>query len=740
MNKIIKKIVSGTVLCTMIMYTMPILAYTNEETIYSKLNASGDVYQNIVSTITEDDEGTKTVQENTDKELPVDCKVTYTLDGKEMSPEEIAGKSGKIKITLEYTNKVENEVNINGKTEVMYTPFLVVSGLIIENENNKDIQITNGKLINNGDKTIAVGFALPGMQENLDLEDIDIPNTIEITMNATNFEMGNIMSFATPKILEEGSLDNIYDELDEIYSQVDTLEEASKELEDGTITLRDGIITLNDGTKTLNNGAQSLNGGAQTLNNGAKTLNDGAQALNSGAEDLKNGIDTLKAGSSQVNAGANSLKNGTAEYSANSNLLNQNMQQFSTGANDLNTQYANLDGGIKALKEKAPALAQGATDIKNALSSQVLGSLNQVNAGLENVVNAIQTTQTVDTTTTGNTEASTAIGNAISTLNSTSTSATQSIDLTNQKNNIVSQKQQLQAILDSDNLDDNSKAIIGNAINILAQSEETLNSVPQSVTASVDLSGVKADIESAKTAVDGIQTQTTNTVTVNGNPSLEALVQSYEGIASAIDTQIIPGVTSLEAGAKEAVGGINQISDGSDAVKGGIATLSASASQLSDANSKLNKAAQTISVGANDLSNGVVSLDDGVGKLVEGSTTLANGTASLAEGSQTLANGTQTLVNGTNELANGTNSLSIGADTLLDGGNKLVEGVKKFNNEGIQKICDMVNVDVRKTENKLRTMENLSNEYQRFASDMSRDDIKFISILDSIKPSKKEEN
>ena len=320
MNKIIKKVVSGMALCTMLTYTMPILAYTNEETIYSKLNTSGEVYKNIVSTITENEEGTQTLQEETDKELPVDCKVTYVLDGKEMSADEIAGKSGKVKLILEYTNKLENKANISGKEETIYTPFLVVSGLIINNDNNKNIEISNGKIINNGDKSIVVGFSLPGMNESLQLsDDIDIPNKIEISMDATNFETGNIMSFATPKILEDGSLDDIYDKLDEVYSQVSDLETASGELEDGTVTLRDGIITLNDGTKTLNNGAQTLNKGAQDLNSGIKTLNSGAQDLNSGAKSLNEGAQDLNSGIKTLNGGAQDLKNGTDRKSTRLN-------------------------------------------------------------------------------------------------------------------------------------------------------------------------------------------------------------------------------------------------------------------------------------------------------------------------------------------------------------------------------------------------------------------------------------
>ena len=144
MKSISKKIIATTVLGTMLIYTMPIMAFANEETIYSKLDSRGNSYKTIATTIMDEE----TTQTEIDKELPVDCEIFYELDGEEILPEELAGKSGKVKITLKYKNKMENEAQINGKQEILYTPFVVVAGTIIQNDNNKNIQITNGKLIN----------------------------------------------------------------------------------------------------------------------------------------------------------------------------------------------------------------------------------------------------------------------------------------------------------------------------------------------------------------------------------------------------------------------------------------------------------------------------------------------------------------------------------------------------------------------------------------------------------------
>ena len=48
-NKVISKVISGTLLCSMVGYTLPVFAYTKDETVYSILDENGNVNRNIVS-------------------------------------------------------------------------------------------------------------------------------------------------------------------------------------------------------------------------------------------------------------------------------------------------------------------------------------------------------------------------------------------------------------------------------------------------------------------------------------------------------------------------------------------------------------------------------------------------------------------------------------------------------------------------------------------------------------------
>ncbi|MCI9413081.1 MAG: hypothetical protein HFJ31_00980, partial [Clostridia bacterium] len=300
--KLKRKVVSGALLCTICAYSMPVFAFSKEETVYTKLDKDGKNYSTIVSTHLKNEEETEWIKDMTDlfnventkgeeefkqegnslvwkadkkdiyyqgesqKELPIACCVTYELDGKELSAEEIVGKTGKVKVTIHYTNKEEHIVTINGKEQKLYTPFVAVAGTVIPNDKNKNIEISNGKVINDGSKTLVMGVSMPGLQESLNIsnEEMLIPDDIEISMEATDFELGNIVTFVTPKVLEEEDL-KFLDKLEEVYQQVDMVETAGNQIEEGSTALASGSAELVLGSKKLNEGSQVAYQGAKQM-------------------------------------------------------------------------------------------------------------------------------------------------------------------------------------------------------------------------------------------------------------------------------------------------------------------------------------------------------------------------------------------------------------------------------------------------------------------------------------------
>ena len=171
----------------------------------------------------------------TKKELPVTIDVSYKLNGKKMSLNKMLGKKGNVTITLKYTNKDSHYVN----GETLYTPFVVAMGTIIDGENNKNITVTNGKVISNGTKNIIVGISTPGLYESLGLTELSNMDTITINYETTKFELGSIYNVITPKLISNADL-SMFNKLDTIYSQVDLLGSSMNQIDDGAKKLASG--------------------------------------------------------------------------------------------------------------------------------------------------------------------------------------------------------------------------------------------------------------------------------------------------------------------------------------------------------------------------------------------------------------------------------------------------------------------------------------------------------------------
>ena len=228
------------------------------------------------------------------KALPVDLKVSYELDGKPVSAESLAGKSGKVTIRFDYTNNQYKNVSIDGKNTKIYVPFVMLTGLLLDNDIFTNVEISNGKIINDGDRIIAVGFALPGMQENLNLsrDKVDIPDFVEITADVNNFALSNTLTVAANSIISDLDVSKL-DSADDLQASLTELSSAMSKLLDGSSELYGGLSKL-----LLK--SNELISGVDKLANGASALSDGAAALSAGLSELVSNNDTLNAGAKQV--------------------------------------------------------------------------------------------------------------------------------------------------------------------------------------------------------------------------------------------------------------------------------------------------------------------------------------------------------------------------------------------------------------------------------------------------------
>ena len=247
------------------------------------------------------------------KELPVGLTVRYTLNGKAVSPEQLKGQSGKVSIRFDYENRQYETVQINGQNQRIYVPFAMLTGMILDNDTFRNVTVTNGKLVNDGDRTVVVGLAFPGLQENLNLsrDQLSIPSSVEITADVTDFSLGMTVTLACNDLFSQlgdvdlGSLDAA--------GSLNKLTDAMDQLLNGSSALYDGLTTLLDKSGELAAGVEELAQGAAAIKAGADSLDEGAAELKAGLADLSEGLNKLSANSAALNGGAEQVFNSLLE-------------------------------------------------------------------------------------------------------------------------------------------------------------------------------------------------------------------------------------------------------------------------------------------------------------------------------------------------------------------------------------------------------------------------------------------
>lgn len=533
-----------------------------------------------------------------DKELPVDVKVSYKLDGKSISPKDLKGKSGKVEIQFSYDNKSKQTVNVNGEDVEMYTPFTMVSAMMLSSDEYSNVSVENGKLISDGDKNIVVGAAFPGLANDLNLKDldmdIDIPETVTITADVKDATVGTSITMASAELMNEFGLDDI-DSFDDLQDSIDDLEDATNQLVDGSKEAADGSKELADGVGTLNDGAGTLASGAGTLADGVNTLNEKSGTLVSGVNTLASGVQAYTGGVEEIYAGSNDLVSGA--------------QELASGADTLNTNIASAADGANSLVVGAKSLKNGFETAKTTLDKGI-NALNNVTE--ENIKNSV--------TVTVNTDDVTAIVN----------------------------KPEVTAIVNKyvdENTTEEEKEVLTKAV------EDALGQC----TASVDKDNIKVEktvngnaalitqsVQGAQACMNGVGTSLTQKSGSEEKPSL------------------LDGANSIESGATR-LAGVLGMGDGKTLTIGtGAAGLASGSKKLLAGTQKLQAGVAQLHDNSAPLMAGVTSLKDGGSQLASGVSQLASGANQVADGAGTLAGGTQTLLDGANTLADGNQTLADG--------------------------------------------------------------------------------
>lgn len=418
-NKIIAVAMAGAI-CGSTAFSSISLAATKssekEEVIYANLTSSGDIEKIYAVNIFEDKDivdygvyetvknmntmdkinysnGKITIQNSEDKlyyqgimkqntEMPWTIKVRYKLDGVEYAPSELAGKSGKLEISISIKENKNCKKNF-------FENYALQTVVQLDTNLCENIKSDEATMANVGGLKQLTYTILPGNEKDIKItSDVTDFEMSEIQVNGINLNLGLDKDSIDTSSLT-GELDKLKDAVNDLDDGANELNDGAKKLDDGAVTLTDGIKTIQDGLDQLNSKSSSLTSGSSEVLSALKTIQSSLNNVSTSSKDLKqlssastsikSGIDSLVKGLKTVDSSIDTYNSSLKKAGLNSaSELAQKNKQALSALGITNTQRklysAYTSGGSQAVSAELAKLAQ-------AGDSEAVELYKQVSAG-----------------------------------------------------------------------------------------------------------------------------------------------------------------------------------------------------------------------------------------------------------------------------------------------------------------------------------------------------------------------
>ena len=573
-------------------------------------------------------------QGKSEEQVPVEVKVTYYLDDQEITPDQLAGKSGKVKMRFEYVN--------NSKSGDVYTPFLMATGMILSNDKFSNIKVENGQVVNDGNNSIVVGMGMPGLQDSLDLQklDVEIPDYFEVTADCTDFSLDMTMTVASTGFLSKDS-DNkdLKDAESDINELIDTYSDGMNSLVEGITEYTDGVSSVSDGIGQVKDGADSLYQGSLTLAQGVDSATTGAGTLKAAFE----GENGILSGSKQISDGLATLNKAVKgiELPTKTELSDKEKKAIKS------TITENITNNLTANKDK---IADGVD--KDAVTAEAQKNGKAAAPSKESVVKEAQA--------------------------AAPSSSTVASEASGQFATYFQEFVSAYAQMTGSQPDDATLAALQGAF--ATAYGDVYGAAYKSGYGTAYGSGYKSGYGTAYGTA-----YTSGYSTAYGTAYTNAFTAGYgsaygTAYKSGYGTAYVEGYKSgyatayqdgLSYGANLVLGKLSSFS-------GQITTLKKSVDALATGASALNTGLGKVYTGTSDLYNGMVKLNGGAGSLTKGANT-------LKEGAGTLKDGASKLTDASGDLKDGGKQLSDGTDKIVDAVNDAEKDL-----DSLSEKCDKV--------------------------------------------------
>ena len=543
-----------------------------------------------------------------DQALPVNVRITYYLEGQEVSAEKIAGKTGKVKIRFDYENNTD-------------VPFMVLSAAMLPADVFSDVEVTNGRLMDLGDQKAVIGFAFPGLMDTLKLvdyeptEEIELPEYVEIEARAEDFALDFTASVVSTGLFEDledkdlEDLDKLPDDMDELTDASTEIRDAAQELADGGSEFGDYLSQYFDGLSQLSEGTDSLDQGLTLLSQNISKISEGSKSLQSGLDQIDQSLAKVdlsalsspesKKASEAAQAALESIGENSAALKEKLTAVGTNLETVQTFVKDVNAYIGQVQDLQKAIEElPAPDLA--AADLENgwteSLNAEASGQAGEKAADVrDSIIEIVESSSFPD-----------------------------DLGLTDeQKTKIINQI--VESINENTNVEDTEislDAAFGEIRDGIQKDAEGNRNTLRDASAQI--------VEPAVPALEALSPEKMEEIaqiTANMEQSLAVIGAYAEGVSSLTGalTELSSALTQLKAGVSELSGGSAKLSEGLGVFEKALATASEGSAQLASAMKTVSSAGGELGSVYGQLVDGMNEFADGIAEFDE------EGIRSLAE-------------------------------------------------------------------------------------------------------------
>lgn len=549
------------------------------------------------------------------KEIPWNIEIHYWMDDKEYSAEELAGKSGKLKITINITENKKCDASF-------WDGYALQASLALDSKKCTNIEAPDATIANVGSDKQLSYIIMPGKGAD-----------VTITADVEDFEMDAISINGTKLNLE-------FDfEQNDLLDQVSDIQDAIKELNDGANDLNDGASELNDGAKELKDGASQLKDGTKDMYDGTVSLKDGANTLNEGVKSLNDGIETVQTALNTLNGKSGKLTQGSAQVLEALQKIQTSLKQVKLNTNDLATLSSastQINTGIGSLVDGLKTIDSSIDTYYNSLSAAGISSIDSYIGKHNDALSALSITDTQR--------------------------ALYQSYLASGTNGVMQKLSQLVA-------GGNTEATA--LYSQYETSGKDASVIVNYVTTAGKLIGVEtllkgdiAYIQGSNQLIRGIDAalDSQNGQLMTGALSLQSNYKTFNEKIQTMTTTLKSLATNMET----LKTGINLLVTNYKKVDSGLSEYTDAVKKITDGYDEICKGSYRVTNGTSALYSGTKDLVKGAMDLYNGSTDLSDGTSKLADGTNELSDGTNALTDGTSEFYDKTKNMDTEITDTID--------------------------------------------------------------------------